>query len=63
MTHKLSYTDAENVWRMARMGFHQSDIANAFHVNLGRVNEVLKLNKHVGSEETSLRPIEDMRKK
>lgn len=58
MTHKLNYTDAENVWRMSRMGFYQFQIASAYHVNQGRINEVLKRKKHIGSEETSRRPIE-----
>lgn len=56
-SRSLSYADAENVWRMSRMGLDQSQIACAYHVNQGRVNEVLKGQKHVGSEESSKRPI------
>jgi hypothetical protein len=39
---QLALDDAVAVWRMRRQGMSQHDIAAAFHVNPGRVNEVLK---------------------
>lgn len=38
----LTLRDAIEIWRMRWRGMCQHDIAAVFHVNPGRVNEVLK---------------------
>ncbi|HWB49739.1 MAG TPA: hypothetical protein VG651_11560 [Stellaceae bacterium] len=39
---RLTLEDAVAIWHMRRKGMCQHDIAATFHVNPGRVNEVLK---------------------
>ncbi|HEY5208699.1 MAG TPA: hypothetical protein VIJ42_04550 [Stellaceae bacterium] len=39
---RLTLADAANVWLMRWQGMCQHDIAATFHVNPGRINEVLK---------------------
>ena len=50
---RLSFDDAIQVWKRYRGGEFQNRIAADFDVNPGRVNEVLKGNRHPGSREAS----------
>jgi len=50
LTHRLSFDDAIEVWLRHWSGEHQHKIAAFFGVNQGRINEVLKERKHVGSQ-------------
>lgn len=54
-SHRLTFEDAINVWMMAWDGEIQSRIAARFDVNGGRVNEVLKERKHLGSRSEALK--------
>lgn len=47
--YKLTYEDAVKVWNLHWEGHIQSRIAAVFGTNQGRVNEVLKERKFVGS--------------
>jgi transcriptional regulator len=47
----LVFNDAVEVWLLRRQGWHQHEIAARFGVNPGRVSEVLKERKHLGSRE------------
>jgi hypothetical protein len=47
---RLSFNDAVNVWLRYWAGEFQHHIAASYCVNPGRVSEVLKRRKHVGSE-------------
>jgi hypothetical protein len=47
----LTRADAIEVWQMHWNGMFQHHIAQRFGVNPGRVNEVLKERRHVGSRE------------
>ncbi|RWE07667.1 MAG: hypothetical protein EOS23_26460 [Mesorhizobium sp.] len=52
--HKsLSFNEAVEVWKLRAAGWFQHQIAAKFGVNPGRVNEVLKERKHVGSRSSS----------
>jgi DNA-binding transcriptional regulator LsrR (DeoR family) len=55
----LSFEEAVEVWLRYWAGQYQHDIAAHFGVNSGRVSEVLKEKKHVGSREAA----EKLRKK
>jgi hypothetical protein len=55
----LSFSDAVQVWLQRWTGMFQHHIAARFGVNPGRVNEVLKEKRHVGSRMIA----EKMRKK
>lgn len=46
----LTFDEAVQVWLLREQGWIQSTIAQKFLVNQGRVNEVLKEVKHVGSK-------------
>jgi predicted XRE-type DNA-binding protein len=48
---KLSFDDAVDIWLRHWAGQFQHDIAAAFGVNQGRVNDVLKERMHVGSKQ------------
>lgn len=50
LTQGLSFDDAVAVWLHRWNGKLQHEIAALFGVNQGRVNEVLKERKHVGSQ-------------
>lgn len=54
-SYRLTFNDAVRVWKMHWDGWFQNRIAAEFDVNPGRVNEVLKEHKHVGSREVALR--------
>jgi hypothetical protein len=49
----LTYDEAVLVWILRWQGNYQSTIAHFFKVNQGRVNEVLKYRKHLGSYEVA----------
>lgn len=49
----LSFDEAVEVWLFHWRGEFQHHTAARFGVNPGRVNEVLKLKKHIGSRETA----------
>ncbi|TGU01276.1 hypothetical protein [Mesorhizobium sp. M5C.F.Ca.ET.164.01.1.1] len=53
MRKSLTFTDAIEVWRLRASGWFQHQIAARFGVNPGRVNEVLKERKHVGSRDSA----------
>ncbi|RWC25957.1 MAG: hypothetical protein EOS70_32640 [Mesorhizobium sp.] len=52
--HKsLTFNEAVEVWKLRAAGWFQHQIAARFGVNPGRVNEVLKERKHVGSRDSA----------
>lgn len=53
-SYTLTFEDAVQIWLRHRAGEFQNRIAASFDVNPGRVNEVLKERKHVGSREAAL---------
>lgn len=53
-SHRLTFEDAIEIWIRYWRGEFQNRIAAFFDVNPGRVNEVLKEKKHVGSKVEAL---------
>jgi hypothetical protein len=53
-TYQLTFDDAVDIWIRHWNGEFQHRIAAAFSVNPGRVNEVLKGTRHVGSREAAM---------
>jgi hypothetical protein len=53
IAYQLTYDDAVDVWLRHWAGEYQHDIAAAYGVNQGRVNEVLKEKRHLGSKATA----------
>ncbi len=53
-SYRLTFEDAVEIWFRHWNGEIQSRIAARFDVNAGRINEVLKLRKHLGSREAAL---------
>ena len=51
----LSFEEAVAVWRLYWRGVYQDRIAAMFDVNPGRVSEVVKRRKHIGSEDAARR--------
>lgn len=51
---RLTFDDAIEVWKRHFLGESQHHIAQAFGVNQGRVNEILKGRRHPGSREAAL---------
>jgi hypothetical protein len=49
----LTFDEAVQVWLRFWNGEYQDRIAAFFDVNPGRVNEVVKLRKHLGSREAA----------
>ena len=49
-TYRLTFDDAVDIWLRYWAGEYQHVIASYYGVNPGRVNEVLKGRKHLGSE-------------
>lgn len=49
-TYRLTYVDAVNIWLRYWSGEYQHNIAASYGVNPGRVNEVLKGHRHIGSQ-------------
>jgi hypothetical protein len=50
---RLTFDDAKDIWLRHWSGEFQHDIASHFHVNQGRVKEVLKGRRHAGSEQAA----------
>jgi transcriptional regulator len=50
----LTFDEAVQVWLLRWQGWIQSAIAQKFMVNQGRVNEVLKEVKHLGSKAAAM---------
>ncbi|MGE3064132.1 MAG: hypothetical protein AB7K67_00980 [Hyphomicrobiaceae bacterium] len=50
-SYRLTFEDAVSVWLRHWDGEFQNRIAADFDVNPGRVNEVLKEKRHVGSRD------------
>lgn len=48
--YRLSYNDAVNVWLRYWAGEFQHHIAASYGVNPGRISEILKRRKYIGSE-------------
>lgn len=53
-SYTLTFDDAVQIWLRHRNGEFQNRIAARFDVNPGRVNDVLKERKHIGSREAAL---------
>lgn len=53
-SYTLTFNDAIHIWLRHWAGEFQNRIAASFDVNPGRVNDVLKERKHVGSREAAL---------
>lgn len=51
---RLTFEDAVEVWKRHFLGESQHHIAQAFGVNQGRINEILKGRRHSGSREVAL---------
>jgi hypothetical protein len=49
-SYRLTFSDAVNIWLRYWAGEFQHRIAAAYDVNPGRVNEVIKETRHVGSK-------------
>jgi len=56
-SHKLSFEEAVEVWLLSFAGEFQNRIAARFDVNPGRINEILKGRKYIGSREIALRKL------
>ncbi len=54
-SYMLSFDDAVEIWLRSWNGEFQNRIAANFDVNPGRVNEVLKERRHVGSRDAALK--------
>ena len=50
---KFTFEEAVDVWLRYWSGQVQSDIAADYRINAGRVNEVLKEHKHLGSRQVA----------
>jgi hypothetical protein len=48
-SRRLSFNDAIKVWELFRSGEFQHRIAAYFDVNPGRISEIIKGKKHIGS--------------
>ena len=46
-TYRLTFDDAVDVWLRHSAGEYQHDIAATYGVNQGRINEVLREQRHV----------------
>lgn len=53
-SYTLTFDDAVQIWLRHWAGEFQNRIAASFDVNPGRVSDVLKERKHVGSREAAL---------
>ncbi|MGV1759053.1 hypothetical protein ACQZ6F_22260 [Rhizobium sp. A22-96] len=54
-SYALTFDDAVEIWLRSWNGEFQNRIAASFDVNPGRVSEVLKERKHIGSREIALK--------
>ncbi len=53
-SHTLTFEDAVQIWLLYWQGHFKNRIAAHFDVNVHRVYEVLREEKHVGSREAAL---------
>jgi hypothetical protein len=51
---RLTFDDAIEVWKRHFLGESQHHVAQAFAVNQGRISEILKEHRHVGSRRVAL---------
>ena len=51
--YQLTFSDAVDVWLRYWAGEYQHDIAASYGVNQGRINEVLKEHRHLGSKKVA----------
>jgi len=49
-TYRLTFDDAVDIWLQHWAGRYQHHIAADYRCNAGRINEVLKEKRHVGSK-------------
>jgi hypothetical protein len=54
MTYTLTFVDAIDIWLRRWSGEYQHNIAAAYGVNPGRVNDVLKERTHIGSKQAAM---------
>lgn len=52
-SYRLTFDDAIDVWIRHSAGQHQHHIAAHYAVNPGRISDVLKERKHIGSREAA----------
>jgi hypothetical protein len=53
-SNALTFDDAVEIWLRSWSGEFQNRIASSFDVNPGRVNEILKQRRFVGSRDAAL---------
>ena len=53
-SHRLTFDEAVEIWLLSWQGEFQNRIAAKYDVNSGRVNEVLKEKRHIGSRKVAL---------
>ena len=58
-SYTLTFEDAVNIWLRYWHGEYQHRIAASYNVNPGRVNEVLKERRHIGSRAEAARRLQD----
>ena len=54
-SYRLTYDDAVQVWMLYWQGHFQNRIAAMFDTNPGRINEILKERRHVGSKADAMK--------
>jgi len=54
-SHRLTYDEAVQIWLLHWEGHFQNRIAAMFDTNSGRVNDVLKERKHLGSKADAMK--------
>lgn len=54
-SYRLTYADAVTVWLLHWEGHYQNRIAAKFDTNPGRINEVIKERKFIGSKADAMR--------
>lgn len=52
-SHRLTFDDAVNIWLQHWAGRYQHHIAADYRCNAGRVNEVLKEKRQIGSRQVA----------
>ena len=59
--YRLSFDDAVDIWLRHWAGEFQHTIAAIYRVNPGRVNEVLKENRHIGAKDQASARLKNMK--
>jgi predicted XRE-type DNA-binding protein len=54
-SYRLTFQDAVKIWNLYQDGMFQNRIAALFDVNPGRVNEVIKEKRFVGSRQIAMK--------